>query len=66
MPDAVWVLNAMHEQGPSSTSYHEHRQAQVAEGSVGPHFVGGLDRETWTRLIGVLAEFGPVGPDTPS
>ncbi|RSN65581.1 hypothetical protein DMH01_04220 [Amycolatopsis sp. WAC 04182] len=138
MPDAVWVLNAMyeHEQGPSETSYHEHRQAQVAEGSVEPHIIGGLDleavgvttgggigraghpgpgwrrlrwaelarrtgdpvvpsgmmpcfrcfpsirkegswplgiipptegsldRETWTRLIGVLTEFGPAGRDT--
>lgn len=30
-----------------------------------PPAEGSLDRETWTRLIGVLAEFGPAGPDTP-
>ncbi|RSN20022.1 hypothetical protein DMC63_13095 [Streptomyces sp. WAC 05977] len=139
MPDAVWVLNAMyeHERGPSETSYHEHRRALVAEGSVEPHIIGdldleavgvttgggigrarhpgpgwrrlrwaelarrtgdpvvppgmmpcfrcfpsvrkdgswplgiipptegSLDRETWTRLIGVLTEFGPAGPETP-
>lgn len=30
-----------------------------------PPAEGSLDRETWTRLIGVLAECGPAGPDTP-
>ncbi|MEU8135629.1 hypothetical protein [Streptodolium elevatio] len=26
---------------------------------------GSLDRETWNRLIGILAECSPAGPDTP-
>ncbi|MFD5251130.1 hypothetical protein ACFWIW_41710 [Amycolatopsis sp. NPDC058340] len=30
-----------------------------------PPTEGSLDRETWTRLVGVLAEFSPAGPDTP-
>lgn len=29
-----------------------------------PPTEGSLDRETWTRLIGVLTEFGPAGRDT--
>jgi hypothetical protein len=139
MPDAVWVLNAMyeHEQGPSAISHHEHHQMRLADGSVAPHTVpgmdfeaqsvvmggdlgraehpgpgwrrlrwaelaqrtgdpvvpegllpsyrcfpsirkdgswplgivppteGSLDRETWTRLMDILAEHGPAGPDTP-
>ncbi|GAA4554605.1 hypothetical protein [Amycolatopsis samaneae] len=138
MPDAAWVLNAMyeHERGPAETSYHEYHQARLADGSVTPHLVGGidldaagvttggglgraehpgpgwrrlrwaelarrtgdpvvpegllpsyrcfpsvrkegswplgivpptegsLDRETWTRLLDVLTEHGPAGPDT--
>ncbi|MEU3505707.1 hypothetical protein ABZ726_35140 [Streptomyces hundungensis] len=138
MPDAAWVLNAMyeHEQGPAEVSYHEHHQAGLADGSVQPHVVGGidldaagvatgggigraehpghgwrrlrwaelarrtgdqvvadglmpsyrsfpsakkdgswplsmvpptegsLDRETWNRLIALLAQFSPAGPDT--
>ncbi|MEV5943450.1 hypothetical protein [Streptomyces sp. NPDC051994] len=45
MPDAVWVLNAMyeHEQGPADVSYHEYHQARLADGSVQPHVVGGID-----------------------
>jgi hypothetical protein len=139
MPDAAWVLNALyeHERGPGDTSYHEYRQARIAEGRVRPHVLGGvdleagsvatggglgraehpgsgwrrlrwaelarrtgdpvipdgllpshrcfpsatkegswplgivppaegsLDRETWTRLIDVLIEHSPAGPDTP-
>ncbi|WP_290061213.1 hypothetical protein [Amycolatopsis solani] len=139
MPDAVWVLNALyeHERGPGETSYHEDRQARIAEGRVRPLVLGGvdletgsvttggglgraghpgpgwrrlrwaelarrtgdpvvpegllpshrcfpsatkegswplgivpptegsLDRETWTRLIGVLVDHSPAGPDTP-
>ena len=139
MPDAAWVLNALyeHERGPGETSYHEYRQARIAEGRVRPHVLGGvdleagsvatggglgraehpgsgwrrlrwaelarrtgdpvipdgllpshrcfpsatkegswplgivppaegsLDRETWTRLIDVLIEHSPAGPDTP-
>ncbi|MFJ1768527.1 hypothetical protein ACIOD2_50000 [Amycolatopsis sp. NPDC088138] len=29
-----------------------------------PPAEGSLDRETWTRLIGILAEHSPAGPDT--
>lgn len=45
MPDAVWVLNAMyeHQQGPADVSYHEYHQARLADGSVQPHVVGGID-----------------------
>lgn len=45
MPDAVWVLNAMyeHKQGPADVSYHEYHQARLADGSVQPHVVGGID-----------------------
>ncbi|MGW6582985.1 hypothetical protein ACWF76_27015 [Streptomyces globisporus] len=138
MPDAVWVLNAMyeHKQGPADVSYHEYHQARLADGSVQPHVVGGidfdavgiatggglgrsqhpgpgwrrlrwaelarrtgdpvvpdglmpsylcfptakkqgswplgmvpptegsLDRETWNRLIAILTQFSPAGPDT--
>ncbi|MFJ7219345.1 hypothetical protein [Amycolatopsis sp. NPDC098790] len=139
MPGSAWVLNAMyeHERGPTGSTYHELRQARLAEGSVEPLVVAGidleattvttggglgraehpgpgwrrlrwaelaertgdpvvpdgllpghqcfpsvkkdgswplgiapptegsLDRETWTRLIDVLAEHSPAGPDTP-
>ncbi|MFJ9779755.1 hypothetical protein ACIRSS_09240 [Amycolatopsis sp. NPDC101161] len=30
-----------------------------------PPTEGSLDRETWTRLIDLLTEHGPAGPDTP-
>ncbi|MGW4840943.1 hypothetical protein [Streptomyces globisporus] len=45
MPDAVWVLNAMyeHKQVPADVSYHEYHQARLADGSVQPHVVGGID-----------------------
>nr|WSW57576.1 hypothetical protein OG513_02770 [Streptomyces sp. NBC_00998] len=137
MPDSAWVLNAMyeHEQGPAEVSYHEYRQARLADGSIRPvgfagidlevgvatggglgraehpgrgwrrlrwaelaHRTGdpvvpdgllpsyrcfpsakrkgswplgivpptegSLDRDTWNRLIAVLTEHGPAGPDT--
>ncbi|MFJ9690517.1 hypothetical protein [Kitasatospora sp. NPDC101183] len=137
LPDAVWVLNAMyeHERGPAEVSYHEYRQAGLADGSIQPDTVAGidlevgiatggglgraehpgpgwrrlrwaelarrtgdpvvpdgllpsyrcfpsakkegswplgivpptegsLDRETWNRLVGILAERAPAGPDT--
>ncbi|SFB49536.1 hypothetical protein SAMN05216266_11455 [Amycolatopsis marina] len=139
MPDAAWVLNAMyeHERGPSETSYHDHHQTRLADGSAQPFIVGdidldavsvttggglgraehpgpgwqrlrwaelaqrtgdpivpdgllpcyrcfpsatkkgswplgiipptegSLDRETWTRLINILTEQSPTGPNTP-
>lgn len=54
MPDAAWVLNTMyeHERGPAGTTYHEHRQARLAEGSVKPVTVGGVDLETATVTTG--------------
>ncbi|MFI8279598.1 hypothetical protein ACIGBH_32815 [Streptomyces sp. NPDC085929] len=137
MPDSAWVLNAMyeHEQGPAEVSYHEYRQARLADGSIQPvgfagidlevgvatggglgraehpgrgwrrlrwaelarrtgdpvvpdgllpshrcfpsaqregswplgivpPTEGSLDRDTWNRLIAVLTEHGPAGPDT--
>ncbi|MFE2012604.1 hypothetical protein [Streptomyces sp. NPDC059491] len=138
MPDAVWVLNAMyeHERGPADVSYHEYRQARIADGSTQPDVVGGidldavgistggglgrarhpgpgwrrlrwtelarrtgdpvvpdglmpshrcfpsakkegswplgiipptegsLDRETWSRLVALLTQYSPAGPDT--
>ena len=47
MPDAAWVLNAMyeHEQGPAEVSYHEYRQARLADGSIQPDIVAGIDFE---------------------
>jgi hypothetical protein len=35
MPDAAWVLNARyeHERGPTGTTYHEYRQARLADGT---------------------------------
>lgn len=47
MPDAVWVLNAMyeHEQGAADVSYHEYHQARLADGSIQPHIVAGIDLE---------------------
>ncbi|MFB7608694.1 hypothetical protein [Streptomyces gardneri] len=45
MPDAAWVLNAMyeHERGAAEVSYHDARQARLAEGSIQPHPVVGMD-----------------------
>ncbi|MFH8804600.1 hypothetical protein ACH4F6_34420 [Streptomyces sp. NPDC017936] len=43
MPDAVWVLNAMYEQGPPDVSSHEHHRARPADGSALPHLVAGID-----------------------
>ncbi|MEU5666218.1 hypothetical protein [Streptomyces longwoodensis] len=42
MPDAVWVLNAMYEQGPTEVSYDEDDQARLADGSSQPRIVGDL------------------------
>lgn len=45
MPDSVWVLHAMyeHEQGPAEMSYHEYRRARLADRSVQPDEVLGID-----------------------
>lgn len=55
MPDAAWVLNAMyeHEQG-SAASYHEYRQARLADGSVQPHTFAGIDLEVGITTGGGL------------
>ncbi|WP_411146265.1 hypothetical protein [Streptomyces sp. x-80] len=47
MPDAVWVLNAMyeHEQGLADVSYHDYHQTCLADGSIEPHIVAGIDLE---------------------
>ncbi|MFG2492430.1 hypothetical protein ACGFSD_15455 [Streptomyces caniferus] len=65
MPDAVWVLNAMyeHERGPAGTSYHEYHQARLAEGSVPPHIVAGIDLEALGIATGGgLGRAGHPGP----
>jgi hypothetical protein len=47
MPDAGWVLNAMYEQEQAlaEVSYHEYHQARLADGSIEPHIVAGIDLE---------------------
>ncbi|MCR6485191.1 hypothetical protein M8542_20385 [Amycolatopsis sp. OK19-0408] len=65
MPDAAWVLNAMyeHEHGPTGTTYQEYRQARVADGSIEPITVGGIDLETTTVTTGGgLGRAGHPGP----
>ncbi|MEV7420810.1 hypothetical protein [Streptomyces sp. NPDC089919] len=54
LPDAAWVLNAMyeHEQGPANVSYHEHRRAGLADGSIAPDIVGGVDLDEGTVSTG--------------
>lgn len=56
MPDSVWVLNAMyeHERGPAEVSYHEYRQARVADGSIQPDVFAGIDLEVGTATGGGL------------
>lgn len=43
--DAAWVFNAMdeRERGPGEVSHHEHRVARIADGSVRPRVVAGID-----------------------
>lgn len=47
LPDAVWVLNAMyeHERGPTETSHHKYHQAGLADGSIQPCIINGIDLE---------------------
>ncbi|WP_439681216.1 hypothetical protein [Embleya sp. MST-111070] len=56
MPDAVWVLNAMyeHEQGPAEVSYHEYRRARLADGSIRPATLAGVDLEAGIATGGGL------------
>ncbi|MFD5616984.1 hypothetical protein [Streptomyces yangpuensis] len=58
MPDAVWVLNAMHEHeaGPADVSYHEYRQAGGSGGRDHPaRRVRGMDLEMGTTTGGGLS-----------
>ncbi|MEU3764937.1 hypothetical protein AB0E55_07715 [Amycolatopsis keratiniphila] len=54
MPDAAWVLNAMyeHERGPMETTHHEYHQARLADGSVQPHIIGGVDLDAVSVTTG--------------
>ncbi|WP_405983287.1 hypothetical protein [Streptomyces sp. NBC_00872] len=63
MPDAVWVLNAMyeHEQGPGEASYHEYRQARLADGNVQPYTFAGIDLEVGITTGGGLGRAGHPG-----
>ncbi|MFF9645346.1 hypothetical protein [Kitasatospora aureofaciens] len=56
MPDAVWVLNAMYEreQGPSEVSYHDYRQASLADGSIQPATFAGINLEVGIATGGGL------------
>jgi hypothetical protein len=64
LPDAVWVLNAMyeHEQGPTEVSYHEFRQARLADGSAQPDSVAGIDLEVGIATGGGLGRAEHPGP----
>ncbi|MEV4598608.1 hypothetical protein AB0K15_14490 [Amycolatopsis sp. NPDC049253] len=54
MPDAAWVLNSIyeHERGPADITYHEHHQAQIAEGVVEPHLIGDYDLDAVSVTTG--------------
>ncbi|MGW0594952.1 hypothetical protein [Streptosporangium sp. NPDC002607] len=54
LPDAAWVLNAMyeHDQAPTDISYDDVHRAAIADGSVPPEIVGGLDMNTVGTVIG--------------
>jgi hypothetical protein len=54
MPDAAWVLNAMyeHEQGAADVTYHELRQERLADGSIQPHVIAGIDFEAVGVVVG--------------
>ncbi|WP_380282504.1 hypothetical protein [Kitasatospora purpeofusca] len=64
LPDAVWVLNAMyeHEQGSAEVSYHEYRQAALADGSVQPATLAGIDLEVGVATGGGLGRAEHPGP----
>lgn len=65
LPDAAWVLNAMHEheQGPSDMSHDEYHQDQVAAGHIQPEIIGGIDfTEVGTVTGGGLGRAEHPGP----
>ncbi|WEB38697.1 hypothetical protein MOV08_04875 [Streptomyces yunnanensis] len=65
LPDAAWVLNAMHEhaQGPSGMSHDEYLQDQVAAGRIQPEIIGGVDlTEVGTATGGGLGRAEHPGP----
>lgn len=64
MPDAAWVLNSLyeHEQGPGKVSYHEHRQAGLADGSIQPLVLGGIDLEFGVDTGGGVGRAEHPGP----
>ncbi|WP_234433705.1 hypothetical protein [Streptomyces rimosus] len=41
-----------HEQGPADLSYHEHHQAQLANGSIEPHIMAGINLDAETVATG--------------
>ncbi|MFJ7278248.1 hypothetical protein [Kitasatospora sp. NPDC098663] len=60
LPDAVWVLNAMHEheQELPEMAYHEYQQARLTNGSPLPRIVGGIDLEAVGLTSGVGGGLG--------
>ncbi|GCD35675.1 hypothetical protein OEIGOIKO_03421 [Streptomyces chrestomyceticus JCM 4735] len=54
MPDAAWVLNAMyeHKQGPADMTHHEYHQARLADGSIEPHVVAGINLDAESVATG--------------
>ncbi|MBG0831645.1 hypothetical protein HS041_28345 [Planomonospora sp. ID67723] len=54
LPDAAWVLNAMyeHDQAPTGISHDDVHRAAIANGSVSPEIVGGIDMNTVGTVTG--------------
>ncbi|TBO61651.1 hypothetical protein EYS09_00230 [Streptomyces kasugaensis] len=52
-PDAAWVLHAMYEyeQGPGTVSRHQAHQAGLADGSIEPTVVAGIDIDATPGLV---------------
>lgn len=63
-PDAAWVLHAMyeHERGPADLSYHEHRQARLADGTLRPASFAGIDLDVGVATGGGLGRAEHPGP----
>ncbi|MFF4602614.1 hypothetical protein ACFY12_07645 [Streptomyces sp. NPDC001339] len=53
VPDAAWVLHAMyeHERGPGTVSHHQTYQAALADGTIEPMVVGGIDVDATPGLV---------------